>query len=352
MRCAASPPIQCMPAGRRRSGTVRHKRAPEWHAGARAGTDEFEPLVRRTGVDVVESSGAIHFQEGFTADGADLVRDGREGSTRLAVHHHQIQNLGQDPHLLVAFIATPRVPAMGAGMHAEWVACLKSEGSDWVSFRSRCSPRPAATHASDVLFLIGCVAHAPGKLTQMLCKSSQQAPPVWIRRREQISIAVGRQVLRSRGATVLWSVPWDCLENFGAESHETCRVARLPVAPPCISRRPAHSLSHQLVAAHRADVHDVLLAFIAHEIASSLKVRVIWSDLLDLATQLIVLAADHAHVRLREQCSQRHALVTGEALGGATGEYHTICKEGSGVVMGSSPLPLSRSSTVPQDERG
>ena len=148
---------------------------------------------------MVESSGTIHFQEGLTADGADLVRARREGSTRLAVHHHQIQNLGQDPHLLVAFIATPRVPAMGAGVQAEWVACLKSEGSDWVSFSSRCSPRPAATHASEVLFLIGCVAHAPGQLTQMLRKSSQQAPPVWIRSREQISIAVGRQVLGSRG---------------------------------------------------------------------------------------------------------------------------------------------------------
>ena len=175
---------------------------------------------------------------------------------------------------------------MGAGVQAEWVACLKSEGSDWVSFRSRCSPRPAATHASDVLFLIGCVAHAPGKLTQMLCKSSQQAPPVWIRSREQISIAVGRQVLRSLRATVLWSVPWDCLENSGAESHETCRVARLPVAPPCISRRPAHSLSHQLVATHRADVHDAALAFIAHEIASSLKVRVIWTDPLKCGCQV------------------------------------------------------------------
>jgi len=92
-------------------------------------TDEFEPVVRRTGVDVVESSGAIHFQEGLTADGADLVRDGREGSTRLAVHHHQIQNLGQDPHLLVAIIVTPCVPALGAGVQAEGVACLKSEGA-------------------------------------------------------------------------------------------------------------------------------------------------------------------------------------------------------------------------------
>jgi hypothetical protein len=45
--------------------------------------------------------------------------------------------------------------------------------------------------------------------------------------------------------------------------------------------------------------------------------RELLGDLLDLATQLIVLAADHAHVGLREQCSQRHALVTGEALGGA-----------------------------------
>jgi hypothetical protein len=59
------------------------------------------------------------------------------------------------------------------------------------------------------------------------------------------------------------------------------------------------------VATHRADVHDAALASIAHEIASSLKVRVIWTDPLKCGCQVSPLDAVRPSFCIRPRTTGR-----------------------------------------------